>query len=74
MTVQGRLGADPQNYKHGAKYIFFAHPLPHHNEEPLQGLAGYSIASFTERIYCGGDMAGVLIYTYSPSSDGALGG
>ena len=73
MTVQGRLGADPQNYKHGAKYVFL-HTLSHIIMKSLSKLAGYSIASFTERIYCGGDMAGILIYTYSPSSDGALGG
>ena len=40
----------------------------------LAKLAGYSTASFTERIYCGDDMAGIFIYTSSPSSDGALGG
>jgi hypothetical protein len=40
----------------------------------LAKLAGYSTASFTERIYCGKGMAGIFIYTSSPSSDGALGG
>ena len=73
MTVQGRLGINPQNYKHSAKYVFL-HTLSHTIMKSLSRLAGYSIASFTERVYCGGDMAGMLIYTYSPSSDGSLGG
>ena len=73
MTVQGRLKANPEDYKHSAKYVFL-HTLSHIVMKSLSKLAGYSIASFTERIYCGEDMAGILIYTYSPSSDGALGG
>jgi hypothetical protein len=40
----------------------------------LAKLAGYSTASFTERIYCGDGMAGIFIYTSSSSSDGSLGG
>ena len=35
---------------------------------------GYSSASLRERIYSGPDMAGVLIYTSTPDSDGSLGG
>lgn len=35
---------------------------------------GYSSASLRERIYSGRDMAGVLIYTSTPDSDGSLGG
>ena len=73
MMVHGRLRSKPQNYKHSAKYVFL-HTLSHVIMKSLSRLAGYSIASFTERVYCGGDMAGILIYTYSPSSDGSLGG
>ncbi len=35
---------------------------------------GYSSSSLTERIYSGPDMAGILIYTASSDSQGALGG
>ena len=73
MTVQGRVRTDPKNYKHSAKYVFL-HTFSHIMMKSLSKLAGYSTASFTERIYCGDGMAGILIYTSSPSSDGALGG
>ena len=58
MTVQGKLKANPENYKHSAKYVFL-HTLSHIVMRSLSKLAGYSIASFTERIYCGEDMAGI---------------
>ena len=73
MTVQDEVKTDPNNYKHCAKYVFL-HTLSHTIMKSLSKLAGYSTASFTERIYCGDGMAGIFIYTSSPSSDGALGG
>ena len=73
MTVQGKIKTDPTNYKHSSKYVFL-HTFSHILMKSISKLAGYSTASFTERIYCGEEMAGILIYTSSPSSDGALGG
>ena len=73
MTVQGRVTADPENYRHEPKYVFL-HTFSHAIIRGLSAFAGYSTASLTERIYSGDDMAGILIYTSSPSSDGALGG
>lgn len=73
MTIQGELKTNPKNYKHSAKYVFL-HTFSHIIMKSLSRLAGYSIASFTERIYCGNRMGGIFIYTSSPSSDGALGG
>lgn len=73
MTVQDEIKTDPTNYKHSSKYVFL-HTFSHIIMKSLAKLAGYSTASFTERIYCGDGMAGIFIYTSSPSSDGALGG
>ena len=73
MTVQGEIRTDPKNYKHNPKYVFL-HTFSHIIMKSLAKLAGYSTASFTERIYCGDAMAGIFIYTSSSSSDGALGG
>ena len=73
MTVQNEIKTDPNNPQHSAKYVFL-HTFSHIIIKSLSKLAGYSTASFTERIYCGDGMAGILIYTSSPSSDGALGG
>ena len=73
MTVQGQARTDPKNYKHSSKYVFL-HTFSHIIMKSISKLAGYSTASLSERIYCGNGMAGILIYTSSPSSDGALGG
>jgi hypothetical protein len=73
MTIQGKVKTDVNNRKHNPKYVFL-HTFSHIVMKSLAKLAGYSTASFTERIYCGNDMAGIFIYTSSPSSDGALGG
>lgn len=73
MTVQGEIKTDPKEHKHNPKYVFL-HTFSHIIMKSLATLAGYSTASFTERIYCGDGMAGIFIYTSSPSSDGALGG
>jgi len=73
MTVQEEIKTDQKNHRHSSKYVFL-HTFSHIIMKSLSKLAGYSTASFTERIYCGEGMAGILIYTSSPSSDGALGG
>ena len=36
--------------------------------------SGYSSSSIKERIYCGDDMCGVLLYTGSSDKEGSLGG
>ena len=73
MTVQRKIKTDPEDYKHDPKYVFL-HTFSHTVMRSLAKLAGYSTASFTERIYCGDGMAGIFIYTSSSSSDGSLGG
>ncbi len=73
MMVQDEIKTDPSNHRHNAKYVFL-HTFSHLIMKSLSKLAGYSTASFTERIYCGNGMTGIFIYTSSPSSDGALGG
>lgn len=73
MIVQGRSRMKSDDPTHTPKYIFL-HTLSHLIIRSLSEHAGYSIASFAERIYCGRKMSGILIYTYSPSSDGSLGG
>lgn len=55
------------------KYIFL-HTLSHLVIKEIANYAGYSVSSLRERIYCDDNMAGILIYTSSPSSDGSLGG
>lgn len=73
MTLQEKIRINSKNKRHNAKYVFL-HTFSHIVMKSLAQLAGYSTASFTERIYSGDGMAGILIYTSSPSSDGALGG
>ena len=55
------------------KYVFL-HTLSHLMIKEIANYAGYSVSSLRERIYSNNDMAGILIYTSSPSSDGSLGG
>ena len=55
------------------KYVFL-HTLSHLVIKEIANYAGYSVSSLRERIYCDNGMAGILIYTSSPSSDGSLGG
>lgn len=50
------------------------HTLAHCLMSELSLACGYSQASLRERLYVGPEMAGVLIYTASPDSDGTLGG
>ena len=56
-----------------ARYILL-HTVSHMLIREVSAQAGYSTASIRERVYSGDDMAGILIYTSSPSSDGSLGG
>ena len=56
-----------------AKYVLL-HTVSHMLIREVSAHAGYSTASIRERVYSGDDMAGILIYTSSPSSDGSLGG
>jgi len=55
------------------KYVFL-HTLSHLVIKEIANYAGYSVSSLRERIFSNNDMAGILIYTSSPSSDGSLGG
>ena len=55
------------------KYVFL-HTLSHLAIREIANYAGYSVSSMRERIYSDTNMAGILIYTSSPSSDGSLGG
>jgi hypothetical protein len=57
--------------------LLLVHSFAHALMKQLSLDCGYSAASLRERIYVGAgdwDMAGVLIYTASPDSDGTLGG
>jgi len=56
-----------------ARYIFL-HTLSHLIIREMSNFAGYSTSSIRERIYGRDEMAGILIYTSSSSSDGSLGG
>jgi hypothetical protein len=54
--------------------LILLHTLAHLLIRQMSLDCGYSSASLRERIYAGRDMAGVLIYTSTPDSDGSLGG
>lgn len=56
-----------------ARYVML-HSLSHLIIRSLADMVGYSSASLQERIYSSDAMAGVLVFTASPSSDGSLGG
>ena len=56
-----------------ARYVML-HSLSHLLIHSMSGLAGYSTSDLQERIYSSETMAGILIFTSSPSSDGSLGG
>lgn len=74
-----RRGLDPAGGWRGERYVLL-HSLSHAliNEFALE--CGYAAASIRERIYCrqpgeeGGPMAGVLLYTAAPDTEGTLGG
>jgi hypothetical protein len=63
----------------GLRYVLL-HSFAHALMRQLSLEAGYSMASLCERIYArnsedpGGPMAGILLYTAAPDSEGTLGG
>jgi hypothetical protein len=69
-------GSDPSPFP-GARYVLL-HSLAHTLIRQLSLDCGYSASSVRERIYSSADdkrrMAGVLLYTASPDSEGSLGG
>ena len=69
-------GTDPTAFP-GARYVLL-HSLAHTLVRQLSLDCGYSASSVRERIYSSTDpnrkMAGVLLYTASPDSEGSLGG
>ncbi len=54
--------------------LTLVHSLAHLMIRRFELEAGYSGSSLRERIYCDADMAGFLIYTATPDSEGTLGG
>lgn len=82
LTEANRLWRAARNLPQGGGYPGHRHVLVHTFSHLLmRELAlecGYSSASIRERIYASppdeGDMAGVLIYTAAPDSEGTLGG
>ena len=64
---------DPAVGYPGARYVMI-HTFAHYLIRELALECGYNSASVRERIYAEDDMAGVLIYTAAPDSDGTLGG
>lgn len=66
----------PQDSNPGMRYILL-HSFAHALMRQLSLECGYAAASIRERIYSGTDpepMAGILIYTSAPDSEGTLGG
>lgn len=62
---------------HATPRLLLIHSFSHALIRQLTLECGYSTASLRERLYSGddaADMAGVLIYTATPDSDGTLGG
>jgi hypothetical protein len=54
--------------------LVLLHTLAHVLMAEVALESGYTLAALRERIYAGSDMAGVLVYTGSPDSEGTLGG
>lgn len=50
------------------------HTFSHMIIKEFAAHSGYATTSLRERLYCGSDMMGVLIYTASSDSEGSLGG
>ena len=75
-----RRGLDPAEAMPPARFVLL-HTLSHLLLHQVALECGYSTASIRERLYCresgdpeGPPMAGVLLYTASPDSEGTLGG
>lgn len=73
---ESERGTDPRPFP-GARYVLL-HSLAHTLIRQLSLDCGYSASSVRERIYSSTDpkrqMAGILLYTASPDSEGSLGG
>ncbi len=63
----------PANGRITARFILL-HTLAHMLIRQFESAAGYPAASLKERIYCGENMAGLLIYVSVPDVAGSLGG
>ena len=63
----------PEGKAVDARYVLL-HTLSHMLIRSLSDMSGYHESSMQERIYSSENMAGILIFTSSPSSDGSLGG
>jgi hypothetical protein len=77
---RARRGLDPADEMPPARFVLL-HTLSHLLLHQVALDCGYSTASIRERLYCresgdpeGPPMAGVLLYTASPDSEGTLGG
>lgn len=73
---RSRWGLDPDEGWRGARYVMM-HTLAHVLIREFSLEAGYGAASLRERLYVSsGDdpMAGILLYTAAPDSEGTLGG
>lgn len=73
-----RRGLEPNQAEPRARFLLL-HSLAHMLIHQVAIDCGYSSASIRERLYCrtpdqGDPMAGVLLYTASPDSEGTLGG
>ena len=73
-----RRGLEPRQDHRRARFLLL-HSLAHLLIHQVALDCGYSTASIRERLYCrtpdeGDPMAGVLLYTASPDSEGTLGG
>lgn len=62
-----------QLIKRDAKYVLM-HTFAHLIIKEMALQSGYSSSSIKERIYCGDDMCGILLYTGSSDKEGSLGG
>ncbi|MGM0840268.1 MAG: DrmB family protein [Bacillota bacterium] len=66
-----QLGYNPLSIE--SKHLLI-HTFSHALIKELAAHSGYSTTSLKERLFCGSDMQGVLIYTASGDSEGSLGG
>lgn len=75
---RARRGLSPAEFEPRARFLLL-HSLAHLLIHQVALDCGYSSASIRERLYCrtpeeGDPMAGILLYTASPDSEGTLGG
>ncbi|MXW23876.1 MAG: DUF1998 domain-containing protein [Chloroflexi bacterium] len=79
-TWRARRGLDPSEGAPIARFVLL-HTISHLLMRQVALECGYSAASIRERLYCreaddpeGPSMAGILLYTAAPDSEGTLGG